>query len=63
MPALIETLDPLDQFESLAARLMAILAFKLATLTSSLTGNWRQQCGQLDYCKAYSNDHYVLVIL
>ena len=39
MRALIKALDPLDQFESLAAHLAAIIAFELAALSLPSAGD------------------------
>ena len=39
MKALIEAIDPFDQFESLVAHLVAIVAFELAALLSPLAGD------------------------
>ena len=39
MRAPIEALDPVDQFESLAAQSAAIMAFELAALSSPLAGD------------------------
>ena len=61
MNALIEALNPLDQFESSATHLAAIVAFKLV--------GWRRQPpSQLQYsqiynCNGHFNDHYLSIVL
>ena len=59
MRALLKALDPLYQFESEAAHLVAIMFFELASFFVTIGWRrqplWLQQCGQIDHRNGHSN--------